>query len=183
MNFLEIITNQVMRVTGGQFKGHPLPMKFASHVRPSTDKMRESMFNMLANQLYFEELSVLDLFSGSGIIALEFLSRGAKEVVSVDLDGKNIQHQKKIREEKHCQQWEIVKADVFKYLQNSPKKYDLIFADPPYAMPNLQNLVSMVRPHLIDGGIFLFEHQPRLVFDPPPTREKDYGSSKLSIFE
>jgi 16S rRNA G966 N2-methylase RsmD len=76
-----------------------------------------------------------------------------------------------------------VKADVFKYLQNSPKKYDLIFADPPYAMPNLQNLVSMVRPHLIDGGIFLFEHQPRLVFDPPPTREKDYGSSKLSIFE
>jgi len=172
-----------MRVTGGLFKGHPLPMKFASHVRPSTDKMRESMFNMLANQLDFAELTVLDLFSGSGIIALEFISRGAKRVVSVDLDGKNIHHQKKIKEEKQCLQWEIMKADVFKHLQNSQEKYDLIFADPPYAMPNLQNLVSLVRPHLNEDGIFLFEHQPRLVFDPPPTREKDYGSSKLSIFE
>lgn len=172
-----------MRVTGGQFKGHPLPMKFASHVRPSTDKMRESMFNMLANQLDFEDISVLDLFSGSGIIALEFLSRGAKQVISVDLDGKNIQHQKNIKIEKRCDQWHIVKSDVFKYLQNLQEKFDLIFADPPYAMPNLQNFVSVVTPHLSEGGIFLFEHQPRLVFDPPPLREKDYGSSKLSIFE
>lgn len=172
-----------MRITGGQFKGHPLPMKFASHVRPSTDKMRESMFNMLSNQLNYEELNVLDLFSGSGIIALEFLSRSVKRVVSVDLDGKNIQHQKKIKEDKQCFQWEIIKADVFKYLQNSPEKFDVIFADPPYAMPNLQNLVPLVRPLLNDGGIFLFEHQPRLVFDPPAVREKDYGSSKLSVFE
>lgn len=172
-----------MRVTGGKFKGHPLPMKFASHVRPSTDKMRVSMFNMLANQLDFEDLTVLDLFSGSGIIALEFLSRNVKKLVSVDLDGKNIHHQKKIKEEKQCTEWEIIKGDVFKYLQNNQEKYDLIFADPPYAMPNLQNLVPMVREHLNDNGIFLFEHQPRLVFDPPPIREKDYGSSKLSIFE
>jgi len=172
-----------MRITGGQFKGHPLPMKFATHVRPSTDKMRESMFNMLTNHLDFTELSVLDLFSGSGIIALEFISRNAKKVISIDLDGKNILHQKQIKKEKGCLQWEILKGDVFKYLRDSQEKFDLIFADPPYAMPNLQNLVAQVKPLLSDGGIFLFEHQPRLVFDPPPTREKDYGSSKLSIFE
>ena len=79
-----------MRITGGNLKGWVIPAKFASHVRPSTDRMRESLFNSLIHQVGIEGKTVLDLFSGSGIIAAEFLSRGAEAVVSVDMDGKNI---------------------------------------------------------------------------------------------
>ncbi len=79
-----------MRVTGGELKGRQLLPGFANHVRPSTDRVRESLFNSLQNQINLAETTVLDLFSGSGIIALEFLSRYTASVTSVDLDKKNI---------------------------------------------------------------------------------------------
>ncbi len=172
-----------MRVTGGKLKGWVLPQGFANHVRPSTDRMRESLFNLLEHHQGIEGLSVLDLFSGSGIIAAEFVSRGAKRVVSVDLDAKNIAHQKKVKQMREdAEVWEINKADVFKFLQKTEERFDLIFADPPYGLPDLQSLPDQVLPLLMDGGWFIFEHQPQLVFNKPVLMRKDYGQTSCSIF-
>lgn len=86
-----------MRITGGNLTSRIIPAQFANHVRPSTDRVRESLFNTLNHQKGISETQILDLFSGSGIIALEFLSRGANNVYSIDKDKKNISHQKAIQ--------------------------------------------------------------------------------------
>jgi len=172
-----------MRVTGGELKGWVLPHGFAHHVRPSTDRMRESLFNMLEHHQGISGSSVLDLFSGSGIIAAEFISRGAQRVVSVDLDTKNIVHQKKVKQMREgASIWEINKADVFKFIQKTDERFDLIFADPPYALPDLQSLPDQIIPLLKEGGWFVFEHQPQLVFKQPVLLKKDYGQTSCSIF-
>src|SRR5690349_7278669 len=98
-----------MRITGGTLKGWQIPTRFAAHVRPTTDMVRESVFNKLQHGIGIENKIVLDLFSGSGIMALEFLSRGAAEVVSADKDAKNILHQKEIKKQKEFGNWQIIK--------------------------------------------------------------------------
>jgi 16S rRNA (guanine966-N2)-methyltransferase len=172
-----------MRVTGGTLKGWVLPHGFADHVRPSTDRMRESLFNLLEHHQGIEGATVLDLFSGSGIIAAEFISRGAVKVVSVDKDLKNIIHQKKVKSMRvEAEIWEIQKADAFKFILKSAEQYDFIFADPPYGLPDLQSLPERVLPLLRNGGWFIFEHQPQLVFKETIVLRKDYGQTSCSIF-
>jgi 16S rRNA (guanine(966)-N(2))-methyltransferase RsmD len=101
-----------MRVTGGSLKGRIIPSNFANHVRPSTDRVRESLFNSLDHQKGIADAHVLDLFSGSGIIALEFLTREAQSVFSIDLDKKNIAHQKHIAQTWNLPQWHIATGNA-----------------------------------------------------------------------
>ncbi len=203
-----------MRVTGGELKGRQLLPGFANHVRPSTDRVRESLFNSLQNQIHLSDTKVLDLFSGSGIIALEFLSRYTASVTSVDLDKKNITYQKNIRQEWRIPHeklslksklnadesnltptsssiavgnWEIIMADIWKYIPKVMDTYDVIFADPPYHMPNVQQLPSLLIPLLNPqnpDAVLLFEHKPQLQFPSTtvPQSVKDYGSSIISFF-
>ena len=204
-----------MRVTGGELKGRQLLPGFANHVRPSTDRVRESLFNSLQNQIHLSDTKVLDLFSGSGIIALEFLSRYTASVTSVDLDKKNITYQKNIRQEWRILHeklslksklnadesnltptsssiavgnWEIIMADIWKYIPKVTDTYDVIFADPPYHMPNVQQLPSLLIPLLNPqnpDAVLLFEHKPQLQFPSTtiPQSVKDYGSSIISFFK
>ncbi len=204
-----------MRITGGELKGRQLLTGFANHVRPSTDRVRESLFNSLQNQINLAETSVLDLFSGSGIIALEFLSRYTASVTSVDLDKKNIAYQKNIRQEWRISHeklslesklpadksnstpttssasvgnWEIIMADIWKYIPKVTDTYDVIFADPPYHMPNVQQLPSLLIPLLNPqnpDSVLLFEHKPQLQFPSSSTPQsvKNYGSSIISFFK
>lgn len=172
-----------MRVTGGILKGMQFPPGFANHVRPSTDRVRESLFNQLMHRYELQGISVLDLFSGSGIIAAEFFSRGVESVNSVDLDFKNISYQKaRKKERKTLDNWQITKFDVFKWLNNDDDKYDIIFADPPYGMPDLNLFPLKVADNLKDDGLFVFEHQPNLSFSIPIDHQKEYGSTTISIF-
>ena len=203
-----------MRVTGGELKGRQLLPGFANHVRPSTDRVRESLFNSLQNQIDLSDTKVLDLFSGSGIITLEFLSRYTATVTSVDLDKKNITYQKNIRQEWRIPHeklslksklnadesnltptsssiavgnWEIIMADIWKYIPKVTDTYDVIFADPPYHMPNVQQLPSLLIPLLNPqnpDAVLLFEHKPQLQFPSTtiPQSVKDYGSSIISFF-
>ncbi len=205
-----------MRITGGELKGRQLLPGFANHVRPSTDRVRESLFNSLQNQINLSETTVLDLFSGSGIIALEFLSRYTASVTSVDLDKKNIAYQKNIRQEwkithqklsqktTHSQDgnatmensttpraisgsWEIIMADIWKFIPKVNEKFDVIFADPPYHMPNVQQLPTLLLPLLNSknaDAVLLFEHKPQLQFPSSSTPQsvKNYGSSIISFF-
>lgn len=184
-----------MRVTGGELKGRIIPNHFAHHVRPSTDRVRESLFNSIEHQKGIAEATVLDLFSGSGIIALEFLTRGAQAVYSIDLDKKNIAHQKHIAKEWQLTQWHIATGNALSPLQTlaknkisgfedgaTPPMFDLIFADPPYAMPNIQGLHQLLFPLLGPQGWLIIEHKPQLVFAEQEFVKKEYGSTTMTIF-
>lgn len=177
-----------MRITGGSLKGRIIPTQFAKHVRPSTDRVRESLFNTLAHQKGIENSIILDLFSGSGIIALEFISRGAEAVYSIDLDRKNIRQQKTIATEWDIKSWKIAFGNALNSTATLEKngfdcpKFDIIFADPPYDMPDIQKLHALLFPLLNDGGWLIIEHKPQLVFAQKETLKKEYGSTTMTIF-
>jgi 16S rRNA (guanine(966)-N(2))-methyltransferase RsmD len=177
-----------MRITGGNLTSRIIPAQFANHVRPSTDRVRESLFNTLNHQKGISETQILDLFSGSGIIALEFLSRGATQVISIDKDKKNITHQKKIKQSWELNSWAIAMGDALTVEKTLEKcglqmpQFDIIFADPPYDMPDIQGLVSILMPLLADQGWLIIEHKPQLVFAEQELLKKEYGSTTMTIF-
>jgi len=177
-----------MRITGGELTSRIIPAQFANHVRPSTDRVRESLFNTLNHQKGISETQILDLFSGSGIIALEFLSRGASHVFSIDKDKKNISHQKAIKKSWGLNQWHVIFGDALTPQKSIEKlsfkmpQFDIIFADPPYDMPNIQGLVSILMPLLADQGWLIIEHKPQLVFAEQELLKKEYGSTTMTIF-
>jgi 16S rRNA (guanine(966)-N(2))-methyltransferase RsmD len=171
-----------MRITGGTLKGQLLKGGFASHVRPTTDFVREALMNYLSHRHEIPGAVVLDLFSGSGIMALEFLSRGAGSVVSVDKDAKNIRYQQEIRREKNLSSWQISKGDAFKTLEDKDSAYDIVFADPPYDLPSMVRLPELAMARLKPGGVFVLEHRPGMVFTTVPAEIRKYGSSAIGIF-
>jgi 16S rRNA (guanine966-N2)-methyltransferase len=170
-----------MRITGGELSSLRIPTRFASHVRPSTDRVRESLFNSLQNQGLIEGADVLDLFAGSGIMSAEFLSRGAAAVTALDRDGKNIANLKSLKAlHDRLSILDIVKADVWKWQPGV--LYDLIFADPPYDMPSIQSLPDRLLPWLKPGGKLLVEHKPQVQFAQPSEQTRTYGSTTITIF-
>lgn len=177
-----------MRVTGGNLKGRIIPSGFAHHVRPSTDRVRESLFHSLDHQKGISQTQVLDLFSGSGIIALEFLSRNADAVYSVDLDKKNIIYQNSIATNWQLKHWHIAQGNALNPIQTLEKynfptpQFDIIFADPPYGMPNIQGLHKTLYPLLSAHGWLIIEHKPQLVFAEQDLLKKEYGSTTMTIF-
>ena len=177
-----------MRITGGNLTSRIIPAQFANHVRPSTDRVRESLFNTLNHQKGISETHILDLFSGSGIVALEFLSRGATQVISIDKDKKNITHQKAIQKSWGLNSWAIAMGDALTVEKTLEKcglqmpQFDIIFADPPYDMPDIQGLVSILMPLLADQGWLIIEHKPQLVFAEQELLKKEYGSTTMTIF-
>jgi 16S rRNA (guanine(966)-N(2))-methyltransferase RsmD len=146
------------------------------------------LFNTLNHQKGISETQILDLFSGSGIIALEFLSRGATQVISIDKDKKNITHQKAIQKSWALNSWAIAMGDALTVEKTLEKcglqmpQFDIIFADPPYDMPDIQGLVSILMPLLADQGWLIIEHKPQLVFAEQELLKKEYGSTTMTIF-
>ena len=122
-----------MRIINGKYKNRRFNIPKNLKIRPTTDKAKESLFNILENMMNFNEVKILDLFSGSGNISYEFFSRGST-VTCVD---NNIKCIKFISEvcKNYGMDFSIIKKDVFNYLNNSKLKFDIIFADPPYNMP------------------------------------------------
>lgn len=173
-----------MRITGGSLKGKILKAKFPDHVRPTTDFSRESLFNFLANHIELHDAAVLDLYSGSGIMALEFLSRGCAFVTSVDLDPDNHKIYKQIAQDWNLnKQWQPIKIPVEVFLRKPPNKlFQLAFADPPYHMPNIQNLPSAIFPLLEPNGWLVLEHKPGLIFPQKSIENRQYGSASFTIF-
>ncbi|MBS3915854.1 MAG: RsmD family RNA methyltransferase [Bacteroidetes bacterium] len=170
-----------MRITGGHLKGYKISSGFPDHVRPTTDMMRESLFNKLQHSCGIEDQKVLDLFSGSGIVSLEFLSRNAASVISVDRDFKNIKIQNEIKSNLKIDNWQIQKSDVFSFIQKLEEKFDIIFADPPYDLKQMLQLPELLIPKLAPDGILILEHRPGMAFH-NAVETKKQGSSALSIF-
>ena len=134
-----------MRIVSGRLKGRRLKAPKQLPVRPTTDMAKEALFNILNNQYYFDELSVLDLFAGTGNISYEFASRGTAEITAVDNHYGCINFIKTTSQELDIGV-NALKSDVFSFLNATTKSYDIVFADPPY------DLNQEMRPLGIDNG-------------------------------
>jgi 16S rRNA (guanine(966)-N(2))-methyltransferase RsmD len=156
-------------------------------IRPTTDFAKEGLFNLLRNQFELEGKSVLDLFAGSGAISLEMLSRGAMQVEAVELHSGCVSYLHKLKKELQLENLKINRADVFKYLKKSTQRYDLIFADPPYALPELAVLPDRIfeQQLLQSGGLLVIEHGKDQDFTPHPAFQssRKYGNVNFTFFQ
>ncbi|SRX55969.1 RsmD family RNA methyltransferase [Aequorivita sp. CIP111184] len=176
-----------MRIISGIYKGRRLTAPKNLPVRPTTDFAKEAIFNILRVRYYFEEITVLDLFSGTGNISFEFASRGVKNITSVDAHYGCIQYINKVSEE-FSFPITAIKSDVKKYLQQASGKYDVIFADPPYDFTAevLKDLTEEIfnNSSLNTEGLLIIEHskQNDLSSFPHFVEARKYGSSVFSFF-
>ncbi|MBC8051939.1 MAG: 16S rRNA (guanine(966)-N(2))-methyltransferase RsmD [Sphingobacteriaceae bacterium] len=175
-----------MRIIGGRLKGLRLNPPANLPVRPTTDLAKEALFNILNNQLDFEGLKILDLFSGTGNISMEFASRGAAEIISVDIHKGCVYYLKDIAKQHQVNTLTPFKADVLKFLKEETDTFDLIFADPPYDMPQIPQIAELVfdRNLLKPDGILIIEHPSTKKLDSHPnfSEQRKYGSSSFSFF-
>ena len=191
-----------MRIITGKYKGRHFDIPRTFKARPTTDFAKENIFNVLTQYIDFEDAEALDLFSGTGSITLELLSRGCSRVVSVELDRDHhrfIQQclQKLISQgdgsfvtseisQKNRPPVIPLRGDVFRYIKSCKQQFDFIFADPPYALKELPTIPSLIfeRGLLKEDGIFVFEHGKDNDFsgDPHFVEHRSYGSVNFSIF-
>lgn len=173
-----------MRIIGGKFKGHPLPVLKNFQGRPTTDFAKEGLMNTLHHLLQWEECHVLDLFSGTGALAMECLSRGAYMCTAVENNASHVQQIKKNLLQFQFKNAQIIKADVMIWVKNNSTTYDLILADPPYDLPELPLLPELIIPMLEEEGILVLEHGKEHQFENHPHcfKEKRFGHVHFSFF-
>ena len=176
-----------MRVISGIYKRRHFDVPHTFKARPTTDFAKESLFNVLGNYLDFEDgVSALDLFSGTGSISLELVSRGCDKVISVEKDPQHHAFICKVMKEVKTDKCIPIRGDVFRFMERCNEQFDFIFADPPYALPNLEEIPTLVfRHHLLkDGGIFVLEHGKHNNFenDPHFVEHRHYGSVNFTFF-
>jgi 16S rRNA (guanine(966)-N(2))-methyltransferase RsmD len=156
------------------------------YTRPTTDIAKEGLFNVLQNNLEIEELKTLDLFGGTGCISYELASRGVQDVTIVEKDTSMYDFIKKTSAQLVFENFKVVKADVFKFIENTTEQYDFIFAGPPYALGTIDELPKKIisLKLLNPKGWFVLEHTPRnnyKKFEGYKT-ERNYGTTIFSIF-
>lgn len=154
--------------------------------RPTTDIAKEGLFNVLQNNLDIEALKVLDLFGGTGCISYELASRGAHDITIVEKDNKMFDFIKKTAEELKFENFNVVKSDVFRFMETTSQQYDFIFAGPPYALGSIDELPVIIfeKQLLKPNGWFVLEHTPRNNYKKFANykTERNYGTTIFSIF-
>jgi 16S rRNA (guanine(966)-N(2))-methyltransferase RsmD len=175
-----------MRIISGTLGGRRFHPPQLPHTRPTTDFGKTGLFNILNNLIDFGECNVLDLFSGTGSISFEFVSRGSPRVVAVEKDLKCITFIKKMKAEWGLDALELIPYEVFRYLENAREKFDVIFAGPPYPLPNIADLPAIIfrQPLLHQNGWFILETDRRHRFDTHPAfrRVVNYGQTTFHFF-
>lgn len=176
-----------MRIISGTHGGRKInPPANMPHTRPTTDIAKEGLFNILQNNLDFEALHTLDLFGGTGCISYELASRGVPQLTVVEKDPVMYAFIKKTAEQLQLAQLQVLKMEVFKYIETCHEQYDFIFAGPPYALTTIDDLPRkiMEKKLLKPGGWFVLEHTPRNNYKDFAfyTTERNYGTTIFSIF-
>ena len=176
-----------MRVITGKYKGRHFDVPRTFKARPTTDFAKENLFNVLNGYLDFDEApEALDLFAGTGSITLELLSRGCRRVVAVERDPMHFGFITKTLAALGDKACVPLRADVFRYLSTCREQFDFVFADPPYALPRLEELPTLVlgRGLLKPEGLFVLEHGKTNDFSTHPQfiEHRSYGSVNFSFF-
>lgn len=177
-----------MRVITGKYKGRRFDVPRSFKARPTTDFAKENLFNVLQAYVDFDAAPrALDLFSGTGNITLELLSRGCERVVAVEKDTLHYRFICQFVQQLQDLSAVPVRGDVFQYLERCREQFDFIFADPPYQLPQLSTLPECVlgRGLLRPGGLFVLEHGKTYSFATHPLMvdERAYGSVRFSFFQ
>ncbi len=174
-----------MRIIGGKNRGRRIITPNNLPVRPTTDLGKESLFNILNNYFHFDRISVLDLFSGTGNITYEFASRDAVSVTAVENNFHCVDFIKKTLQRLNYDNTMVIKDDVFHFLGHCRQKFDVIFADPPYDLPNLEKVVEDVfaRYLLNPNGWLIIEHSKAYDFSEHPNffQHRKYGRLNFSF--
>ena len=177
-----------MRIIGGNHGGRKFnPPTKMPYTRPTTDIAKEGLFNIIQHNMDIEDLKTLDLFGGTGSITYELASRGAKDLTIVEKDAAMYEFIKKTAKELKIENIRIVKTDVFRFIDQCTEKFDFIFAGPPYALGNIDDLPGRIfdKQLLNPKGWFVLEHTPRNNYKSFPfyKNERNYGTTVFTIFE
>jgi 16S rRNA (guanine(966)-N(2))-methyltransferase RsmD len=175
-----------MRIIAGKYKGRRFDVSKKFKARPTTDLAREGLFNVLRHRGLPEGSDVLDLFFGTGAVSLEFISRGAHTVTGIDINADSKRNLRQITSDWGIDNLKVIHADVFKILKNPKGKFDIVFADPPFADKRLGELPDLVlESGWIDGGgFFILEHGSEYDFADHPRYEEmhRFGNVHFSFF-
>ena len=175
-----------MRIIAGSLRGRKLNPPTTLPVRPTTDMARESLFNILNNYRDYDECTILDLFAGTGAVSFEFISRGAKEVTAIDINNLCTDFIKATSRQLGINNLHVVRTDVFDLLKRAYKKFDIVFADPPYALDKLASLPDIIFEQNIlnEDGIFILEHPREYQFEEHPHfwQHRHYGKVNFTFF-
>lgn len=177
-----------MRIIRGKYGRRRFDVPTNITARPTTDFAKENLFNVLENLVDFEdeELDVLDLFSGTGAISFEFLSRGSRWVTSVEKANTQANFIRKTAQQLGAENHTLIKGDALRFIQAAPAAFDIVFADPPYDLPGFGEIPGKVLNSklLRPGSIFIIEHSKAHDFSSLPyfLEHRAYGSVNFSIF-
>ncbi|SHE31718.1 16S rRNA (guanine(966)-N(2))-methyltransferase RsmD [Mariniphaga anaerophila] len=176
-----------MRIVGGKYKGRIFNPGKKFSARPTTDLAKEALFNILENRYDFSSMKILDLFSGTGSIAYEFVSRGACEVTLVEQNFSHVRFIKEVIEALKIENARVVREDVFRFLKRCPGQFDLIFADPPFSAPFINDIPQTVFSSgvLAPDGLFILEHPKDFDFSHNEnfSELRKYGKVNFSFFK
>jgi len=178
-----------VRIITGKYRGRVLSTVPDRSVRPATDRVRSTIFNVLQNRLRMADARVLDAFAGSGSLGFEALSRGASHVTFVDNQPKVLRviesNARMLGCEDSC---DVIESDALAFIANARRKFDLIFADPPYLYGETSGIPRSVfeRELLARGGFLIIEHSRKARFEPSglyeSVVEKEFGGTRVSFF-
>lgn len=175
-----------MRIVGGIYKGRIFTPGKSFKARPTTDFAKENLFNILENSTDWENTVALDLYSGTGSISYELISRGCREVTAVEINFRHYQYITEIKKQLNLTNLQIIKDDALRFIQRKRDQYNLIFADPPYDLRNFAEIpVKVLEADILaPGGIFIIEHGKTNDFGHIPgfTGTRIYGSVNFSFF-
>lgn len=176
-----------MRIIGGTLKGKAILPPSGYKARPTTDFAREGLFNTLDSEYEFDGLAVLDLFGGTGAVSFEFASRGAGSVVAVEMNPAHVAFIKRTAASLGmASRMQVVHHNVFDFLDICTRRFDIVFADPPYALEGLDTLPDRIleRGLVYDEGYLILEHPADYNFAAHPSfvKEKKYGNVHFSFF-
>ena len=175
-----------MRIIRGTHRGRKITAPASLPVRPTTDLAKESLFNILDNHIYFEDIRVLDLFAGTGSISYEFASRGSQQVIAVDIHPQCVRFISETATRLGFNQMKAIRSSSVGFLNHCGDKFDLIFADPPYELEGIEDVIKLAfdKQLLQEGGWLIIEHSPEKDFSSFPnfSQHRNYGKVNFSFF-
>jgi len=175
-----------MRIIAGKWKSRQIAAPRGNVVRPTTDRVRESVFNVLENILDFSECTVYDMFAGSGAMGIEALSRGARQVTFFEQSRTVAAALKKNLGLLGCEDTSVTIGDALRFAKQCTMPADIVFADPPYRYPHIEEFAATVIRNNVFSRVFVLEHVSAVkivIPDFAAWQEKKFGTTSVQFYK